>query len=475
MAWAPLVTVSLGYLLVAWAMGPISAILPTISADLHVNVTAAGWIMNSYFLLLVGAILVTGRIGDLFGHRHVFTTGIAVFGVAAVAAGLANSYALLIAARGVQGLGSAMVFGTSLALVTEAVPPARRGMAIGILTMSGSLAGMLGVLFSVYAAERLTWHWAFFIMGPLALVAFILALRLPPTRTSGSRQQIDWLGGVLLFAGLTVAMLSLNHFHGGEESFREGAYYHVTTHAIALAILSVFVVVESRVPQPLLLLAMLRDVRFASGVFANGIAHMSMLASSFLLPFLLERGRGLTPTDTGYLVLMMQVANISSSLLTGFLYDRIRTPVISWLTLASIAAGLVTLGLAGASLPYEVLVGIGALLGIGLGGFTTVNNTAIMGLARDGKRGFAAGMVETTRQFGHSVGVTLSSTIMAGALLGVEVPDLPAAYATGFQQAALLMGSFTVLALLAVLVPQFGPGRSGRARRRRVEQPVATS
>jgi MFS family permease len=469
-----LATVSLGYLLVSWGMAPISAILPTISADLQIDVTAAGWIMNSYFLLLVGAILVTGRVGDLIGHRRVFAAGIAVFGIAGVAAGFASSYELLIVARAIQGLGSAMVFGTSLAIVAEVIPSDRRGLAIGVLTMASGAAAMAGVSFSVYAAEHLTWHWAFYIMGPIALVAFVLALRLPPGQTSGNRQQLDWLGALLLFAGLTVAMLSLNHFHEGEQNFREGAYYHITTHAIAIAILAVFAWVESRVPQPLLLLNMLRDTRFASGIFANGIAHMSMLASSFLLPFLIERGRGLGPTETGLLILMMQITMIACSLGAGLIYDRLRTPALGWGTLAAICAGLTTLGLVGASLPYWSLLAIGMVLGGGLGAFTTVNNTAVMSHAGAGMRGFASGMVETTRQFGHSVGVTLSSTIMAGALLGVPTESLPDAYASGFQQATLLMGGFSALALLAALVPHMGRS-GGSRRRRRAEQTVTAS
>jgi predicted MFS family arabinose efflux permease len=229
--------------------------------------------------------------------------------------------------------------------------------------------------------------------------------------------------------------------------------------------------VELRVPQPLLLLPMLREPRFASGIFSNGIAHMSMLASSFLIPFLLERGRGLHPGDTGRLMLMMQVTMVACSMLSGFLYDRFRTPLFAWGTLAAIAAGLTTLGLAGASLPYLGLLGIAMLLGGALGGFTTVNNTAVMSHAGDGKRGFASGMVETTRQLGHSVGVTLSSTIMAGALVGVQAPDLPVAYAAGFQQATLLMGGFTALGLLSALVPYVGP--RGGARRRRVARQTA--
>jgi DHA2 family multidrug resistance protein-like MFS transporter len=165
-------------------------------------------------------------------------------------------------------------------------------------------------------------------------------------------------------------------------------------------------------------------------------------------------------------MLVMQITMVTCSMLSGYLYDRFRTPLFAWGTLASIAGGLATLGMVGGSLPYWGLLGIAVFLGGGLGGFTTVNNTAIMGHAGDGKRGFASGMVETTRQLGHSVGVTLSSTIMAGALVGVQVADLPAAYASGFQQATLLMGGFTALGLLAVLTPYIG-GRSPGARRRR--------
>jgi hypothetical protein len=105
-----------------------------------------------------------------------------------------------------------------------------------------------------------------------------------------------------------------------------------------------------------------------------------------------------------------------------------------------------------------------------------VNNTAIMSHAGDGKRGFASGMVETTRQLGHSVGVTLSSTIMAGALVGVQASDLPAAYASGFQQATLLMGGFTALGLLSALAPYIGPrSRSGKRRRAARNQPASAS
>ena len=120
--WYCLITVSLGYMLVSWGMNPVSSILPTISADLQIDVSAAGWIMNAYFLLLVGAVLVIGRLGGHLRPPSRLLAGVAIFGLTAVAAGLTGTYEGLVVARSVQGIGAAMVFATSLALVSEVVP-----------------------------------------------------------------------------------------------------------------------------------------------------------------------------------------------------------------------------------------------------------------------------------------------------------------------------------------------------------------
>src|SRR3978361_1211521 len=115
-----LAVVACGYLLASWAMNPVSAILPTITSDLGVDVTRAGWIMNAYFVLLVGGVLIAGRLGDAFGHGRVFRMGCVVFTLGSLLALVATDFNILIAARAVQGLGSAMIFGTSLAIIATA-------------------------------------------------------------------------------------------------------------------------------------------------------------------------------------------------------------------------------------------------------------------------------------------------------------------------------------------------------------------
>ncbi|HET6315868.1 MAG TPA: MFS transporter, partial [Chloroflexota bacterium] len=139
-----LAVVSSGYLLASWAMNPVSAILPTIASDLSIDVTRAGWLMNAYFVFLVSLVLIAGRLGDAFGHGRVFRLGCLVFGVGSLVAALSTDFNLLIGARAIQGVGSAMLFGTSLALIATVYGGPRLAWAVGILTVSAGISALVG-------------------------------------------------------------------------------------------------------------------------------------------------------------------------------------------------------------------------------------------------------------------------------------------------------------------------------------------
>ena len=482
--WAALGAVGLGYLLVSWGLGPITAILPTIAADTSLravrvfdsagsstaelasggDLAAAGWVMNAYFLLVVASVLIVGRLGDLLGHRRVFSAGVAIFGLGALASAVAPGLTSLVVARALQGLGAAMVYGTSLALVAEALHGTRRGLAVGVVTMSASVASFVGVAFSAYAVEQLSWRWAFWIQVPLALLALAATTRLPARPTFEGAVQVlerlDWRGGLLLFGALTVATLSFDHVHEGDRSFEAGAHYHLPMHALALVLLLAFVRVESIVRNPLLRLRMLRDGRFAASVFANGVAHMSMLSAAFVIPFLLERGRGLGPSVTRDTLVAMQAATVICSVGAGWLHDRWPSPVLQWLTFGGIAGGLLLFGLVGGSLPYGLFMLTAALLGASQGAFSTVNNTAVIAAAEPTERGSAAGMLETTRHLGHSLGVSLSSGVLESLVVGVAVADLAGAYQDGFEQSSLAMALLACLAVAAIFWSERRPART---------------
>jgi MFS family permease len=445
-----LAVVACGYLLASWAMNPVSSILPTITADLHIDVTRAGWVMNAYFLLLVGGVLIAGRLGDAFGHGTLFRLGCVVFAVGSLVAVVPLGFELLILGRAIQGIGSALLFGTSLAIVATVYQGPRLAWAVGILTVASGLASVIGTWVSTSLVQLTSWHWSFLVPCGVGLGTALIASGLPSQRRTLVRD-IDWLGGGFLFGALTFLLLGLNHLHEGPETFEAGAPYHLGMHAVALLFLVLFLWRQLTTSRPLVRLQLLRTPRLSAGVIANGIAHSSMLATGLLIPFLLERGQGYSPTQTQQLMLSMQLSLIATSLFGGWLYARTGTPAMGILSIGAIAMGLAIMGRVGADLPYPALFPVVALLGAGLGVFTSVNNTAVMASVSADQRGFASGMVETTRQLGHSLGVSISSGVLQTTLAAASIPEL--GYRDGFSEAASAMAMLAAIGVVVVLYP----------------------
>jgi MFS family permease len=462
-------TVVAGYFLVMFAVSPVSVVLPTMAADLGVGVEQASWVMTAYLLPLTACLLPAGRLGDMLGHRRLFGAGIALGALSALLAGLAPSLEVLLAARALQGIGAALVSATSLPIITATVSDARRGRAVGLVTMSSSTGAMAGTALAPLFVHYLDWRWAFFSAAATGLAALVPALLLGPDArgaeaASGRRpalRTLDWPGAVLLLLTLSVASLSLNHFHEGPETFQDGWQWHVPMHAATLALLAMFVAVELRMPAPLVQLRQLTNGLFTTAVGANLVLHMTMMMAVFSTPFLVQRGLALGPVETGVLLTTMQACTTGMTLVGGWLYDRTRSPWWCPAAMAMVASGLTLLGLAGESLDYARTFAIVLWMGIGSGCFMTTNNTRIMSALAPEHRGFASGMLETSRQYGHTLGVAVAATglapaLAAGAALaaaGNAGPD-PAVRA-GFGTAALIMAGIAWIGVALAAYPLY--------------------
>jgi len=343
-----------------------------------------------------------------------------------------------------------MIFGTSLAIIATSYAGPRLGWAIGILSVSAGVASLVGTWASTSIVQVTSWHWSFLVPAAIGVAMAGFAGGLPSMRRT-RLADVDWLGGALLFGALIFLLLGLNHLHEGPETFEAGAPYHFTMHAVALGFLILFLWRQVRTPKPLVQLRLLRIPCLSTGVLANGIAHSSMLATSLLIPFLIERGEGYTPAETQQLSLAMQVSLIVASLLGGWLYSRHANPAIGVLSIGAIATGLAVLGRVGADLPYAGLFPVVALLGAGLGVFTAVNNTAVMASVTPEQHGFASGLVETTRQLGHSLGVSVSSSVLQATLAAAAIPAL--GFRDGFSEAASAMALVAAVGVLVVVYP----------------------
>ncbi len=448
-----LFAVAIANLLVMVALTPMTVVLPSIARDMDVGITTASWALTSFLLTLVALLLTAGRLGDLFGHQRIFFWGTLIYTASGTLGGFAQDIQQLIVLRAIQGIGTALISGNSLAILAQMFAPEERGKAVGIAGMAASVGNLLGVLIGSLLAQYISWRWMFFLVLPLGGLSIKTALDLRVTFRPSERQGVDRAGGVLLALALVIFTLSLSHMHSGEQTYAAGWLYHTVMLAVSVALGLAFLVVEMRIPQPMMELRHLKNRLFATSVGANGIMHMTMLASTFLIPFLVERALGFPPLYTAGMLIVTALANIAASPFSGWLYDKTGWRFLPAVSLAVLSATLVVLGLLAGVMAYWGFLLISLVLGLGLGFFMTPNNTIIMGALPATHRGFAAGMLETSRQLGHSLGVSASSAVL-GLVLVTTLPVMGerAAYLLGFQQATIIAGLVAFLGVILSVI-----------------------
>ena len=458
--WMALATVALGYFAVQLAMTSVPPILPTMAQLFASDVSLVSWTMTAYFLSLTSSMLMAGRLGDLTSYPQVFAWGMVVYTLATLGCGVAQSIGQLIVMRGLQGVGGAMVFGNSLAIVTEAFPANQRGRAVGALVTVSSLGAMLGTVLGACMVQYAAWRWTFYLVLPIggvgAYLAFALGrrhgLRLAGVTAPGKR--FDFTGGALLFAALSTLLLGLSHLHGGEPSFSSNRLYHLTLLALSGYCLLTFLVVERRAANPLLPLSHFRNAVFTGAIVSNWILHMTMLGIFFLTPFYMERGLQLSASHVAILLTSQQFYNVLTSYLGGWLHDRTHALWIRPVGMGMICLGFFILSLTAPVLTFATYMLVAIPIGLGMGTFMSVNNTVIMSAVPGDLRGFASGMLETTRHGGHMVAVPLMSSIMtgvAGTTLTAQAD--PALYIRGFQAACMVVGCIGLIAMAFAFVP----------------------
>ena len=462
---AVLITAMVGNFVLMMAISPISAILPTIAADLQADVTLAGWVMTLFFLALTSSVLIVGRLGDMFGHSKIFTIGTVFFTTSSFAAGFSENIYQLIAARGLQGVSAAMIMASGFALIGNNFPANQRGRAVGLITTSTGLGGLVGTFLSTFIASSLGWRWMFFFMVPLGILGIWTANQLRKVDHERYPARIDIVGSIFIFLTLATLSLSFNHLHEGGESFSEGWAYHLPMHALTLLFLSALIFVELRSRAPLIDFRIFKNGSFSAAVVANGICHSTMMGTTFLFPFLIERGLSLGTRDTGILLMTMTLMLTFSGLFGGWLYDRFRSPFLAPLGIGLVAAGLIVMGLLATSLTYAQFIAIVVVLGVAMGVFFTVNNVMIISSLPNHMRGLASGMEQSSRQLGHTLGITATSAAMAISVpREVLLSAPPEAWVEGFQRAIIIVGIIAVVGtLISALKRTPSPVRSPAA------------
>jgi EmrB/QacA subfamily drug resistance transporter len=285
----------------------VNVALPALQSALHATLAEVQWVVESYALSLAAGLLTGGSLGDLYGRRKVFAIGVLMFSVASVWCGLSRTIGELIGARGLQGLGGALLVPNSLALISGSFPEQERGRAIGTWSGFTSITAAIGPVLGGWLVQHGSWRWVFFINVPLAtIVLAITVLRVPEACKDGSPPVLDWLGTLLTTAGLGAVVYGLI----------ESALPVVGVGALLLV---AFVLVEARARHPMLPLSVFRSRTFAGANILTFLLYAALGTVFFFLPLNLIQVQGYSTTQAGgallpFILLMFVLSRWSGGL-----------------------------------------------------------------------------------------------------------------------------------------------------------------
>jgi EmrB/QacA subfamily drug resistance transporter len=302
----------------------VNVALPVLQRSLGASFSQVQWVVEVYTLVLSALILVGGAVGDLYGRRRVFMIGIAIFACASAACGLAPNPAFLVAARGVQGFGAALMMPGSLAIVSASFPRERQGDAIGLWSSTTGIAMAVAPAFGGWLIGTFSWHAAFLINLPLAAVAFALTLWKVPESHSGRPRSLDLAGMALAIVGL--GCLTYGLIAAGEHGFANPrSFGPMLAGVLALAW---FFRVEQRARDPMIPLSLFRLPNFGAIQGFTFLLWAALQGTTFFVPFRLMQVQGFTPTEAGMALLPLVVTASLLSRRFGRLGDRISPRIL---------------------------------------------------------------------------------------------------------------------------------------------------
>jgi EmrB/QacA subfamily drug resistance transporter len=396
--------------LTPFMVSSVNIALPTIGRDLSMSAVALSWVSTAYLLCSVVFLIPFGKIADNHGRKAVFSLGMAIVTLSSLLSAIAHNEYLLIATRMLHGVGAAMIFGTSMAMLTAAFPPEKRGRVLGINVSFTYFGLMLGPVIGGFLTHRFGWRSLFWSVIPVGCAIFAIV------RTSIREEWIEKdqgtfdLSGSLLY-GCSIALVLVGFS-------RLTTPWGIFTVAIGGIGGAVFLFVESRAAQPILPITLFKDNRvFAFSNIAALINYSATYAVGFLMSLFLQYIKGMPPHKAGVVMIMQPVVMMLFSPLAGQLSDRIEPRVPASIGMGCIAIGLFLLIFLNADSSMAHIILILMLFGFGFALFSSPNTNAVMGSVDRSRYGIASATVGTMRLLGQifSMGFTmLLLSIMIG-------------------------------------------------------------
>ena len=426
----------------------VNVALPTIGRALHFSESDLQWVVTAYGITFGGFLLLGGRAADLLGRRRILMVGLAVFTAASLGAGLARNEGLLIALRGLQGFGAAIVLPAALSIVMNMFAEgSERNKALGLWGAIGAAGATFGLITGGLLVRYVGWEYIFFLNVPIGAAALLLAPRIvPESRLTGVRRRYDPLGAVAVTGGLLLLVYTISN----APQVGWGSARTVALLAVSAALLLAFLAIEARAAAPLM---PLRIFRLRTVAVANAVGLLlggSFFGFIFIGTLYMQQVLHYSALQAGIAWLAASITSVALAGLSQLLVTRISAGPVMAFGMALIAGGI----LWATQVPvhghfWSALAGPFFVAGAGTAfAFVPISIAGLAGVAEH-EAGLASGLLNTSQQLGGAIGVAIASTVAAthlGTLLG-QGKALNVALTSGFEWAFWVCGSIALLAL----------------------------
>jgi EmrB/QacA subfamily drug resistance transporter len=412
----------------------VNVALPTISRELGAGVSGLQWIVDGYVLAFASLLLTGGILGDRYGRKRMFMTGLVLFTLASLGCGLSQSVGQLIGFRVLQGAGAALLMPGTLSIITVTFPQSERAKAIGLWAGVSGLALALGPTLGGFMVESVGWQSVFFLNVPIGIVAFVVATRTVTESTSDEVRRLDVVGLVLGSTGLlaaTYGLIEANQLGWSDPRI-------VSSLVASAALLTAFLIWEHRSSHPMLPLPFFRIPAFSAGNTVAFSVSLGMFATFFFMSLYMQLIHGYSPLETGLRFLPMTAMIIITAPNAGRYASKhgSRAPMTYGLLLAG--GGLLALGaFLEPNTPYAVMMPIFIIMGHGMGATMAPMTAAVMNAVGPQRAGLGSAMTNTSREVGGVVGIALLGTILTTVLRGSLENSLLGLGLSQAQQAAI--------------------------------------
>lgn len=386
----------------------VNVALPVMAQKLSVSMASIEWVVTSYLIVIVGTILIFGRLADIIGKTTVFKLGIIIFTIGSLACGLSNSLIILVFSRGLQAIGAAGTMATSQGIITHVFPSNERGRALGLNGTFVALGSMIGPPIGGLIVSILNWQYIFLINVPIGVLAFILAMKTLPKNSNNKNEKLDIKGAALF--GATMVLLFGALTFGKEIGF--GNKIIIMSLISSLILFILFIKVEKRIKQPLINFEIFKNSLFSLSIFCAFISFVAISCSNIILPFYLQYVMKLTPSFTGILMMVSPIILSVTAPISGYMSDRVGSEVLTFIGLIGTSLGLFLISTLNQYSYLGFLIAFIAIMTLGNGMFQSPNNSLVMSTVDKDKLGIAGSINALVRNLGFVFGISLSTTLL---------------------------------------------------------------